>query len=76
MMYLSLSPSKSTSKNYYGKGLTTLSSIGRIYCPTTIDGVKQASPHWINLVNKAKNKYSKYTYEITIDDLINSTTIL
>lgn len=59
------------SRNYYGKGLTTPKSIGKVYCPVYIDGVKVASPHWINLVNTAKNKYSKNNDNITINDLIN-----
>ncbi|MBE6157068.1 MAG: hypothetical protein E7161_04950 [Firmicutes bacterium] len=60
------------SKNYFGKGLTTVNSIGRIYCPRTNEyGQKIASPHWINLVNTAKNKYNNYNYEITIEDIIN-----
>ncbi len=64
------------SRNYYGKGLDDVYSIGRVYCPKMIDGVKQASPHWINLVNKAKNKYKNYTDQITIEDITNNTTIL
>ena len=64
------------SKNYYAKGLDNIYSIGRVYCPVNKDGKKQASPHWINLVTKAKSKYSKYSYDVTIDDLTNSTTIL
>lgn len=60
------------SKNYYGKGLTTLESIGRVYCPIINEyGNKVASPHWINLVNTAKTKYKKYTGEITIQDILN-----
>ncbi len=59
------------SKNYYGKGLTTLESIGRIYCPIfNASGQKVARPHWINLVNAAKAKY-KDSYEvITVANLI------
>lgn len=59
------------SKNYYGKGLTTLESIGRIYCPIiNASGQKVARPHWINLVNAAKSKY-KDSYEvITVANLI------
>ena len=64
------------SRNYYGKGLDNVESIGRVYCPRIIDGKKQASPHWINLVNSAKNKYKKYTEVITIDDIINNSVIL
>ena len=46
------------SKNYYGKGLDTLSKIGRKYCPSYDSfGNKIASPHWINLVSSAKKKY-------------------
>lgn len=60
------------SKNYFGKGLTTVNSIGRVYCPVTNEyGQKVASPHWINLVNTAKNKYNSYTQDITIEDIIN-----
>ena len=60
------------SKNYFGKGLTTVNSIGRIYCPITNEyGNKVASPHWINLVNTARNKYNNYNNEITIEDIIN-----
>jgi len=61
------------SNNYYSKGLNTLESIGKIYCPTySASGVKVASPHWINLVNKAKSVYSKTENEtISVSILIN-----
>ncbi|MBQ3020717.1 MAG: hypothetical protein IJD92_00655 [Bacilli bacterium] len=60
------------SKNYYGKGLITLQSIGKVYCPTFDEnGNKVASKHWINLVNKAQKKYNSYKDEITIEDIIN-----
>lgn len=59
------------SKNYYGKGLNTLETIGRVYCPVFENGVKMASSHWINLVTYAKNKYNNYTDVITIKNLIN-----
>lgn len=59
------------SNNYFKKGLTTPESIGRIYCPTINEyGNKVASPHWINLVNTAKNKYNNYTQNITIKDIV------
>lgn len=59
------------SKNYYGKGLTTISAIGRVYCPTYDDfGNKVASPHWKKLVNTAIKKYKKYNFEIKMSDLI------
>ena len=59
------------SKNYYSKGLNTVAKIGRVYCPTYDNfGNKIASPHWINLVNTAKKKYSKYDLEITMSELL------
>lgn len=64
------------SKNYYGKGYTSIYSIGRIYCPTVIDGIKQASPHWINLVSTAKAKYDNYAKEVSIESIIKKTEIL
>lgn len=64
------------SRNYYGKGYTSIYSIGRIYCPKKVDGGKIASPHWINLVTKAKSKYNEYTDEITIRDLTKETEVL
>lgn len=59
------------SKNYYGKGLNTVSEIGKKYCPTYDDfGNKVASPHWKKLVNTAINKYKKYNFEIEMSDLL------
>lgn len=58
------------SKNYYGKGLKTINQIGRVYCPTYDNfGNKIASPHWINLVKTAINKYSKYDLNNSIADI-------
>lgn len=59
------------SKYYYGKGLNTPELIGRIYCPVFENGTKVASSHWLNLVSTAKNKYNKYDFNITINDIIN-----
>lgn len=59
------------SRNYYGKGLNTLESIGKVYCPVYNNGVKQASSHWINLVTNTKSKYINYTDTITIENLMN-----
>ena len=60
------------SLNYYGKGINTISGIGYVYCPTRNDaGVKIASPHWINLVTRAKQKYDSYSYDVKINDIIN-----
>lgn len=62
---------KLLSKNYYGKGLNTLSEIGYVYCPVVdSNGNKTASSHWINLVNTAKTKYNDYTQNIEITSLI------
>ncbi|NLL02124.1 MAG: hypothetical protein GX265_03800 [Mollicutes bacterium] len=58
------------SRNYYGKGLNNLETIGRVYCPVYVNGIKQASPHWIYLVTNTKEKYASYTDTITINDLI------
>lgn len=59
------------SKSYFKKGLTTKETIGRKYCPQiNSNGEKVASAHWINLVTKAENKYSSYTKDITIEDII------
>ena len=58
------------STGYYDKGLTSLESIGRKYCPTTDNnGNKVASSHWISLVKTAMKKYGKYNYDINIEDL-------
>lgn len=60
------------SKNYYGKGLNTLESIGRVYCPTTTaSGAKVASAHWINLVTTAKSKYAGTEEIIEVGRLLN-----
>lgn len=59
------------SKYYYGKGLNTPELIGRVYCPVFENGTKVASSHWLNLVSTAKNKYNKYDFNITINDIIN-----
>ena len=59
------------SRNYYGKGFTTLSDIGRVYCPVYENGYKIARPHWINLVTNAKVKYENYTQTISVNELNN-----
>lgn len=56
--------------NYYGKGLTTKESIGKIYCPTyDANGNKVASAHWINLVNKAMRYYENSYQVLSVSDL-------
>lgn len=60
------------SRNYYGKGLTTLESIGRIYCPSyDSKGNKVASSHWLGLVRKAMSKYAGTYEEIEVETLLN-----
>lgn len=57
------------SNGYFDNGLTTVTSIGRKYCPKRDDdGNKVASPHWINLVNTAMKKYKSYNLEINVSD--------
>ena len=59
------------SKNYYGKGLDTISEIGRKYCPVYDDfDNKTASPHWKKLVNTAMKKYKNYDFNIEIEGLL------
>ena len=59
------------SRNYYSKGNTSLEGIGRIYNPTTdSNGNKIASPHWISMIQTAKKKYSKYDFNLSIEDLV------
>jgi hypothetical protein len=59
------------SRNYYSKGNTSLEGIGRIYNPTTdSNGNKIASPHWISLIQTAKKRYSKYDFNLSIEDLV------
>lgn len=57
--------------NYYSKGLNTPESIGRVYCPSTdASGNRVASPHWLNLVAKAKSHYGGSSNNITPDQLL------
>ena len=59
------------SRNYYSKGNTSLEGIGRIYNPTTdSNGNKIASPHWISMIQTAKKKYSKYDFNLSIEELV------
>jgi hypothetical protein len=59
------------SRNYYSKGITSLEGIGRIYNPTTdSNGNKIASPHWISMIQTAKKKYSKYDFNLSIEELV------
>ncbi len=65
------------SKNYYSRGLNTVNKIGRVYCPTYDNfGNKIASSHWINLVNTAIKKYSKYKLNNSIEVLVGKEEII
>lgn len=58
------------SKSYFGRGLTDLYSIGRVYNPVfTENGQKIANPHWINLVTSAASKYAGTYTEISVTQL-------
>ena len=57
--------------NYYSKGLNTPEAIGRVYCPSTdASGNRVASPHWLNLVAKAKGHYGGTNNNITAQELL------
>ena len=58
------------SKNYYGKGLTTIEEIGRVYCPVIENGVAIASPHWLKLVGLARIKYNNYNKTVHVEQFI------
>ena len=61
------------SQNYISKGLTTLPSIGRVYCPTTdVNGNRVASPHWISLVTRAMGHYEGANFNISASDVLAS----
>ncbi len=67
--YGTLSYIRLLSKNYFGKGLTTIESIGKVYCPTFVNGTKVASRHWLNLVGKMKSIYASEEPNTTIEVL-------
>ena len=59
------------STKYYQKGLKTIESIGRKYCPTYDSfGNKIASPHWVKLVQTAMKKYNNYNQVIEANLLL------
>jgi len=59
------------SRNYYGRGLTTLETIGAVYAPTFENGVREAQPHWLRLVRGVKPRYENYVNtKITLYDLL------
>lgn len=66
-----LSYVKYLADNYYAMGLTTVESIGYKYCPSINEnGNKVTSPHWLNLVSRAKGVYANTSNDVTIDILV------
>lgn len=59
------------SRSYFGKGLTTVETIGKKYNPTYDKfGNKIANPNWVNSVNTAMVKYNGINTNITLSDLL------
>lgn len=56
---------------YYGKGLNTLESIGRVYCPVKENGKTIARPSWVKNVKIAMKYYKDSYEEIPVSKLIN-----
>lgn len=55
---------------YYGAGLNTVESIGRVYCPSKIDGKTVARPSWVKNVKIAMNYYKDSYEEVSVSKLI------
>ena len=61
---------KLLSSGYFGKGLTTVEAIGRVYNPTfNENGEKIAKPSWVANVTKAINNYSDMDQSIDIAEV-------
>lgn len=61
---------KLLSEGYFGKGLTTVESIGRVYNPMyNENGVKVAKPSWVANVTNAMSNYSTMN-PVEIEDLL------
>lgn len=66
-----LSYIKLLSEGYFGKGLTTVDAIGKVYNPMINEkGVKVAKPTWVRNVNNAMEKYQETTSVKTVSELI------
>ena len=62
---------KLLSDGYFGKGLTTVEDIGRVYNPTyNENGVKIAKPSWVNKVNNAIDEFIDMDKHITLEEVI------
>ena len=61
---------KLLSEGYFGKGLTTVESIGRVYNPTyNENGVKIAKPSWVANVSNAMSNYED-TMTVNVETLL------
>ncbi len=66
-----LSYIKLLSEGYFGKGLTTVEAIGRIYNPTfNENGIKIAKPSWVSKVNNALDNYRNTDINVSIADVL------
>ncbi len=66
-----LSYVKLLSDGYFGKGLTTVEDIGRVYNPTyNEDGVKIAKPSWVSNVNNALDEFINIDTNISIAEVL------
>ena len=66
-----LSYVKLLSDGYFGKGLTTVEDIGRVYNPTyNENGVKIAKPSWVSKVNNAMTEFVNVNTEISIEEVL------
>lgn len=66
---------KKMSEQYYDKGLNTIESIGYVFCPQMINGIKTVSSHWVSLVTKAMETYTydiRYVSISQLNDLVNN----
>lgn len=66
-----LSYIKLLSDGYFGKGLTTVEAIGRVYNPIFNEsGVKIANPSWVSKVNNAIEEFIVMDTNVSINDVL------
>ncbi len=56
------------SKSYYGKGLTTVETIGKKYNPVTVGNKQVANPSWVAQVKNFISKFENNT-SLTLETL-------
>ena len=56
------------SKSYYGKGLTTIETIGKKYNPVMVGNKQVANPNWVTQVKSFINKFENNT-NLTLETL-------